>query len=98
MNEVDVAALASAAQRARLVLRRPRQERVSIVKQMAGSHYSEEGSPLPVPCNVLSSYASIVGRKLSPQNLKAMLSTDDRSQRRQVATEETWINEEIERP
>jgi hypothetical protein len=96
-NDFDIGRLAQAMQNARLVLRTPRQNRFDMVRQYVGRRWSEEGSIQTVPCNLLSAYVGIVGRKLIAHNPRVMLSTWNRSARPVVTAMETWANQEIER-
>ena len=100
LDQIDstfIARLAAAAQRARLVLRRPRQERFDAVRQYVGRHYSEEGAIQAVPCNIIGQYVSVVGRKLIAQNPRVLLSTWDRGSRPVVNAMGLWVNREIPR-
>jgi len=97
IDSTFIARLAAAAQRARLVLRRPRQERFDAVRQYVGRHYSEEGAIQAVPCNIIGQYVSVVGRKLIAQNPRVLLSTWDRGSRPIVNAMGLWINREIPR-
>ncbi len=95
-RDFDIGRLAAAMQRARLVLRTPRQHRFDMVRQYVGRRWSEEGSITTVPCNLLSAYVSIVSRKLVPENLRFMLSTWKRQARPVVNAMESWMNLEVE--
>lgn len=88
--------LCDAIRKARLVLRRFREERVAAIKQYVGQHWSEEGTRETVPLNLLAMYCSIVGRNLIAKNPRVMLSTFDRASKATVAAEQTWVNTEIE--
>ncbi len=92
---LDINQLCTAATRARLVLRFPREERVQAVKTCAGIHCSEEGSEVAQPVNLLAMYRTIVGQKLVANNPRAMLSTDVREARPVVAAMESWVNKEF---
>ncbi len=91
----DVGRLCDAMQRARLALRRPREERVNAVRQFVGHHWSEEGSQQLVPCNLISLYVDVVGRKLVANNPRVMLSTDNRRLKPIVNAMESWANKEV---
>jgi hypothetical protein len=93
----SIARLCDAVRKARLTLRRFRQEHVSIVREYLGAHWSEEGARLPVPLNTIAMYCNIVGRALISKNPRVMLSTFDRSQKATVAAEQLWVNREIEK-
>jgi hypothetical protein len=89
--------LCNAIQRSRFALRRPRENRVALVRQLVGSNYSEDGADRRVPLNLISLYTSIVGRNLISKNPRVMLSTFERDQKPMVHAMETWANEELER-
>lgn len=95
--DLQISKLAAAMQRARLVLRRPRSERVDMVRELVGRHYSEEGATRDVPVNMIAMYTTIIGRKLMSNAPRAMLSTFDPSSKAMVAAMESWINKEIYR-
>jgi hypothetical protein len=92
-----LARLAIAAQRARLVLVKPRSERLRMVREYIGAHWSEEGAPKDVPLNLLGAYCDIVGSRLVAANPRVMLSSDDPDQKPTIAAMETWANRQIER-
>ncbi len=92
----SLARLCEAIRKSRLVLRRFREERVAIVKEYVGHHWSEEGARLPVPLNLIAMYCNVVGRSLIAKNPRVMLSTFDRSQKATVQAEQLWVNRELE--
>lgn len=94
---IDIGRLAQAVQRARLVLRTPRQNRFDMVRQYVGRRWSDEGAPQTVPCNLISQYVGIVGRKLIAHNPRVMLSTWSHRARPVVKAMQDWANKEIER-
>lgn len=96
-DDFDIGRLCAAMQRARLVLRTPRQHRFDMVRQYVGRYWSEEGSITSVPCNLLSAYVGIVGRKLIAHNPRFMLSTWNRQARPVVSAMEAWINKQVEK-
>lgn len=96
-EDLDLARLAASMQRSRLVLRKPREQRLLMTKEFVGAHWSEEGSAKIVPCNLLALYVDVVGRKLVSANPRAMLSTDDKTIKPVVAAEESWVNRQIVR-
>lgn len=93
---VDVSRLCSAMQRARLVLRRYRQERREAVRQYVGMHWSEEGTREKVPVNLIGLYISIVSRSLIAKSPRVMLSTFQREQKPTVSAMQDWANKEID--
>lgn len=95
-REIDVARLCGAMQRARLVLRRYRQERREAVRQYVGLHWSEEGTREQVPVNLISLYISIVSRSLIAKSPRVMLSTFQRQHKPTVSAMQSWCDKEIE--
>ena len=95
-GSVDVVKLSEAMSRARLSLRRFREERVESVRQFVGYHWSEEGSSREVPVNLISLYVSVVGRNLLAKNPRVMLSTFNRDMKPMVHAMEAWANQKIE--
>jgi hypothetical protein len=93
----DIARLTSAMQRARLVLRTPRQNRFDFVREFVGSRWSEEGARRDVPCNLIAAYVHIVLTKLIMHNPRYMLSTWSKKIRPVITAEEDWINKEVEK-
>lgn len=93
----SIGRLCDAVRKARLVLRKFRLERLAIVKEYLGNHWSEEGARLPVPLNLIAMYCNIVSRSLIAKNPRVMLSTFERQQRATVRAEEMWVNQEIEK-
>ncbi len=95
--DLDIPRLCQAMQRARLVLRVPRQNRYDAVREFVGNHWSGEGADKEVPCNLISQYVSIVGRKLISHNPRALLSTWSKKAKPVVNAEEAWVNQEIQK-
>ncbi len=95
-TNLNVSRLCDAIRKSRLALRRFREERVSIVRQYVGDHWSEEGARDPVPLNLIAMYCNIISRNLIAKNPRVMLSTFDRASRGVVAAEGLWVNKEIE--
>lgn len=94
--DLDLSRLALAIGQARLALRRFREERREAVRQFVGRHWSDEGSREAVPVNIISLYASVVGRSLIAKNPRFMLSTMNRAGRPTVAKMQDWMNDEVE--
>lgn len=92
---IDVGRYARALENSQHVLRRMRQERREIVRQMLGAHYSEDGARYTVPLNLLAIYNNIVSRTLIPKEPRAMLATDAREAQPIVKTMESWMNKRI---
>jgi hypothetical protein len=92
----DIVRLCQSMQRARLVLRRVREERREIVRQYVGRHWAEEGTRERVPVNLIALYVSIVSRSLVPKCPRAMLSTFQQQFKPVVAAMQAWANKEIE--
>lgn len=96
-DDIDITRLCDAAQRARLVLRKPREVRMDMAKQYVGAHYSEEGARATVPVNMIAMFTSIVGRKLIANNPRANLTTDDKEAKPVVEAMMSWVNKQIVR-
>jgi len=96
-DDVGIDRLCAALARSRLVLRKPREERVWMTRQYVGNHWSEEGTRNEVPLNLLAAYCGIVGRKLIANNPRVMLSTARRDSKPVVRAMESWCNKEITR-
>lgn len=94
-KKIDIPRLVQAMQRSRLMLSRFRQERVEMVRQYVGNHWSEEGTSEKVPVNLISQYVSVVGRNLVAQNPRFMLSTFSRQQKPVVTAMQDWMNKEV---
>jgi len=97
MPDIDYSRLCRAVTNARLVLRKPREERVRMVREYVGLHWSEEGARKTVPCNMVGAYVGIVSRKLIANNPKVMLRTFNRKARPTVSAMEFWVNQEIKK-
>lgn len=95
-KDVDLGRLSGAMESARRVLQRYREERKSAVEEMVGAHYSDGGSPVYVPVNLIALYVTIMARALVAKAPRAMLTTSDPKQRAPVSASETWLNDEIE--
>lgn len=96
MPHYDLARLCQAIYRARLVLRKPRQNRLEMVRQYVGQHWSEEGTSERVPVNQISLYCQIVGRSLIAKNPRVLLSTFNSAAKPTVSAMQDWCNEAIE--
>lgn len=59
-------------ERSRYLLQPFRENRLRMMKAMAGAHYSWTGSPQRQPLNLLKQYYDIVGRLLAPQSPRAL--------------------------
>lgn len=92
---VDLVALRQAMDRCRLALRRPRQERVNMVQEFVGNHWSEEGTRHIVPVNLIALYVGIVGRTLIPKDPRGLFSTFDQKLRAMVDAEQEWANRQV---
>lgn len=93
----DYGRLCVAIQRSRKALQAVREERVAAVREYVGAHYSENGSTVPVPYNLVAQFVQTVGRRLVANNPRMMLSTKLKSGKPVAKIEEAWVNEEIER-
>lgn len=95
-HEVDISRLCMSMQRARLSLRRYREERREAVRQYVGRHWSDEGAREKVPVNLISLYTNIVGRNLIAKNPRVMLSTSQKNNKAAVSAMQSWCNQEME--
>lgn len=95
-GKVDLSRLTDAIQRARLVLRVPRENRREMVRQYVGQHWSGEGTSERVPLNLISLYCSISQRALIPRNPRVMLSTFLREAKPVVSAMAQWVNDEVQ--
>lgn len=84
-------------QRARRALEPFRRNRLHMVRQMTGAHWSEEGAKQRVPVNLLSLYVNIVGRTLIPKNPRGLYATFQREHKPIVKAMQDWANKETER-
>lgn len=94
---MDYAKLASAMQKARLVLKFYREEKATAVQQFAGSHWSEEARDKKRPVNLLALYEQVVGRSLISQAPRVMLSTFKQELKPTVHAMEQWANQQIKK-
>lgn len=94
---VDLSRLCSASQQARLVMRWQRERRRFMVRQGAGSNWSEEASREKIHVNLISLYKKIILRQLAPQTLRVDLTSFDISQRPTIKAAESWFCEELKK-
>lgn len=95
-SEVDVPRLTEAMYKARLTLKRYRDEMRETVRQMVGRHWSDQGTAETVPVNLINMYVGIMARKLVAQNPRVMLSTWNKNMKPAVKAMEPWLNREME--
>ncbi len=95
-KEIDVPKLCESIARSRLALRPFRQNRVDMVRQYVGQHYSEEGTSESVPVNLMAQFVEIYSRQLVPKAPRALLSTFNRGIKPTVEAMQIWANKEIE--
>ena len=69
-----------------------RAQRVSAIKQFAGSHYAEGGAQLNVPVSVLKLAVDIYVRTLAPRMPRVLVTTVDRSMKPAAAKLELALN------
>jgi hypothetical protein len=93
--DADPTRLCAAVERARLALRWPRELRFNLVRQFAGTRYSEEGAAKIQPLNMLSLYVDVIARQLSPDAPRAMLSSFNPQAKPIIHAEMEWLNKEI---
>jgi len=94
-HKVDVDRLCLAMQRDRWSLRRFRNERMRATRLYLGGHWSDEASWEKQPVNLLSLYVQIVGRQLTPQEPRVLLSTFDQQNKPMVHAMNAWANREM---
>ena len=94
---LDLDRLCQSIRRSRKSLEFFRDQRREMVRQYVGQHWSEEGSPLPVPANLISLYVSVMARNLVAKTPRVLLSTFDRSVQSTVKLMELWLNQEAKR-
>jgi len=92
---IDLDRLMMAMTRARLVLKRYREERMLAVKQYAGGHYSEEAVRRGPPLNLIKLYCRVVGSKLYAHAPKVMMGTFAKQNKAAVAAMEAWVNHRL---
>lgn len=80
---------------ARSVLLKDREERMRVVRALAGNRYSRNAALKKVYVNLLGLYKKIVRRNLISQNPRVMLSTYDLKQTAAVTATESWMNQEL---
>ena len=97
LDEDERKRLAEAIRTSHYVLYRVREERSKAIKQYVGSHYSEDGSPVPVPVNLIGSYVRIVGKSLVSKDPRVMLSTHVTKAKPVVSAMQEWINDRVVR-
>lgn len=95
--DLNLDRLAKAMKRSRQTLEFARTERLAAVRDYAGSHYADEGSPIDMPVNLLSAYIKIIMRSLVGSNPRVHLSVFDRQHKPAVRAMQDWGNREIKR-
>ncbi len=95
--ELDDVRLCRMVEVSRWVLQKDREERMRVVRTLAGSRYSRNASMKKVYVNLNSLYRSVVRRNLISQDPRVMLSTFDRDQSATVDAAEAWTNHELVR-
>lgn len=94
--KLDWSALCSDLNASRRALRFPRECRARGVADSVGKWFSEEGSSVEMPVNMLFLYGQIVGQKLIAKNPRVILGTDLKPMKPTVAVMQQWANDEIE--
>jgi len=94
-KHLDLKRLCEAMKRARLFMARAREERVKMIRQYVGQHWSEEGTTEKVPVNLVGQYVSIVGRRLVAKNPRVLISTFDTQLKPMVSAMTDWANKQI---
>ena len=93
--DFDVDALCTAAYRARLATRYPREVRVMGVRARAGFYYSTDSVQQPQPINMLEMYHTIIGGRLVSNNPQANLTTDIPEAKQMASAMMAWVNKQI---
>lgn len=91
-GEINYPRLFEAMRTSRRILQTFRIERMNIIRQMVGRHYSDGGTELKVPVNLVAKYVSIMGRSLVPKCPRVMLSTMRSDKQPAVSAMEDWLN------
>lgn len=91
----DVDALCTAAYRARLALRYPREVRVMAVRARAGFYYSTDSVNKPQPINMLEMFHTIIGGRLISNNPQANITTDIPEAKQMASAMMAWVNKQI---
>lgn len=94
-GEVDYPRLFQAMTTCRRILLPYREERMNAVRQLAGAHYSEGGTDLKVPINLIYKYVQVMSRSLIPNCPRCMLSTRHKDQQPSVSGMQEWINQQL---
>lgn len=94
-GEINYARLFEAMRSSRRILQKFREERLHMVRQFVGRHYSDGGTELKVPVNLLNKYVSIMARALVPKCPRAMLSTQNAKSQAAVSAMQEWMNNRL---
>lgn len=95
-KDIDLSRLSNAIDGARLALQPYRENRHKFVREYVGFRYSNDGSHVPVPVNLIGLYVDIMSSALVSKTPRVMLSTPDQKQRAAVSASEGWANQEAE--
>lgn len=96
-ESIDYNRLARAVQNAREILKRPRQYRMEMAREVAGHRYGAGGADKPRKLNLLSLYQQLIGGTLIAQEPRYLLAARGGAPRSAVLTENDWLNEQVVR-
>jgi hypothetical protein len=94
---IDVDRLLKAMHRSQEQMEPFRLNRRLALEQFVGGNYSRNGSPVPVPMNLISLYVQTVSRAIVPKAPQIMVTTQRREYRPTVESVQRWGNKEIDR-
>lgn len=94
-GEPDFDRLFTAMRSSRRMLEFYRRQRMEAVRQYVGGHYSEGGSDLNVPVNLIARFVQIVSRSLVPKCPRVMYSTHARASQPAVSAMQEWVNKRL---
>lgn len=89
---LDAQRLCDSIKKSRMALRFPRESRVDMARQFANARWSEEGSRLTRPLNVIKLFCDIVGRAMAAKEPRFMQSTMDRQHQPAVKMLQDHVN------
>ncbi len=95
-SDIDYPRLFTAMRASRRSLERFRKERRHAVEQFVGNRYSENGTKVDVPVNIVSQFILVMSRALVGKTPRVMLSTMDSSQAPAVDGVEAWLNTHLD--
>jgi hypothetical protein len=96
-ESIDYDRLARAVQNSSELLKRPRQYRLEMAREVAGHRYGAGGADKPRKVNLLSLYQNLIGGTMIPQEPRYLLAARGGAPRSAVRTEQDWLNEQAVR-